>query len=229
MPGYVVTMGGDTLRGAIVPAPRLTQQYRVEFILLQGHQRLFLDGYQLASFTYYVDLDTIRYVSLLFAQKGSDTPCRGFLQQVVAGEAQLYYYSFNLGQGGAPFSSGGLLSTGHRNSTGPSRVSAYANSLINNSQSSPPVTPRKNAKYPAFGPLSKRGMYYPDNTLVIYRPDRKRLEDVYGWRFPKDAAVYFADFPDLVADLKSGQYRQRDIPQIVRRYNTWHQAQNPKP
>ncbi|WP_133273369.1 hypothetical protein [Hymenobacter radiodurans] len=230
LPGYVVTAGGDTLRGAIVPASRLTQQYRVEFIPMQGHQRLFLDGYQLASYTYYTDLDTIRYVSLLFAQRGIDKPCRGFLQQVVAGKAQLYYYSFhNSGQQMTSFNSGGLLSTSPSNSTASRQVSAYAHSLMNSTSLTSSIKPQKNAKYPTFGPLSKRGVYNPDNTLVIYRADKSRLEDVNEWRFPKDAAVYFADFPDLVADLQSGQYRARDLPQIVRRYNAWHLTRKSAP
>jgi hypothetical protein len=201
----------------------------VEFIPLQGHQRLFLDGYQLASYTYYSDLDTIRYVSLLFSQSGTKTPCRGFLQQVVAGEAQLYYYSFSPIQQEAVFSSGGWLGTSLNSPYGPRPGSAFAYSLKNSSQHISSTLPQKNAKYPRFGPLSKRGFYNLGNTIVIYRADKKRLEDVNGWRFPKDAAVYFADFPDLVADLKSGQYRARDLPQIVRRYNAWYQMQKSTP
>jgi hypothetical protein len=227
LPGYVVTAGGDTLRGAIIPTTRLTQQYQVEFIPMQGHQRLFLDGYQLASYTYYADLDTIRYVSLLFAQKGTNTHCRGFLQQVEAGEAQLYYYSFNPVQRITPYSSGDLLSTSYRNPNAPSSVSSFATNLLYSNQSTSHINPQENAKYPKFRPLSRQAVYNSDHTLVIYRSDKKRLEDVNGWRFPKDAAAYFADFPDLAADLKSGQYRARDLPQIVRRYNAWHQAQKP--
>ncbi|MBC6607629.1 hypothetical protein H8B13_12440 [Hymenobacter sp. BT188] len=174
LPGYVVTMGGDTLQGAIVPTSRYTQQYQVEFLPIRGHQRLNLDADQLASFTYYSDLDTIRYVSLLFAQKGTNSLNRAFLQQILAGEVQLYHYSFY---------------------------------------------PRR------FGDR----VYNPENSLVIYRPDKMQLDEVSGWRFPKDAVAYFGDCPELVADLQVGRYRYRDLPTIVRRYNAWHESQKTTP
>jgi hypothetical protein len=182
--GYVVTMGGDTLRGAIVPTSRVKQQGEVEFIPIRVHQRLYLDADQLASFTYYSDLDTIRYVSLLLPislllpQLGTNTLYRGFLQQVVAGEAQLYHYSF------------------------------YPRRIDNNLR---------------FGDMTNN----PENSLVLYRTDKMQLEEVSGWKFPKDAVTYFGDCPELVADLQAGRYRARDISQIVRRYNAWHLVQKP--
>ncbi|WP_460620268.1 hypothetical protein [Hymenobacter qilianensis] len=227
LPAYVVTAGGDTLRGAIVPAPRLTQQYQVEFIPIRGHQRLFLDGYQLASFTYYADLDTIRYVSLLFAQKGTNTLCRGFLQQVVAGEAQLYHYSFNHVRQGLPVSNNGRSGSSYSNPKDPNPGNIYASLRGGSWQENARIISNRDGNHSTSGPLSKRGVYNPKNSLVIYRTDKLQLEDVSGWRFPKDAVTYFSDCPEVVADLKSGQYRARDIPQIVRRYNAWHQAQKP--
>jgi hypothetical protein len=173
-------MGGDTLRGAIVPTSRVKQQGEVEFIPIRVHQRLYLDADQLASFTYYSDLDTIRYVSLLLPislllpQLGTNTLYRGFFQQVVAGEAQLYHYSF----------------------------------------------------YPVrYGD----SVYNPENSLFIYRTDKMQIEEVSGWKFPKDAVAYFGDCPELVADLQAGHYRSRDLTTIVRRYNAWHESQKTTP
>jgi hypothetical protein len=216
LPGYVVTMGGDTLLGAINPTDPVTQQYQVEFVPLQGTKWLSLDGYQLSSYTYYKDLDTVRFISLSFMQAGSTTPRRGFLQQVVGGEAQLFYYnsSFKLQsfENHTTVPSYSTITRFSPNNYGFSNWYRYTYS------SAPP-----NAKYPAFSPLKRRGFgRNPARTLVIYRGTKSHLTQVSTWKFPQDAVAYFSDCPELVADLKAGRYRYRDIPQIVRRYNGWH-------
>ncbi|SMC00576.1 hypothetical protein SAMN00120144_1330 [Hymenobacter roseosalivarius DSM 11622] len=225
LPGYVITTGGDTLLGAIYPTDPLTQQYKVEFVPLQGTQRHSLDGYQLTSYTYFKDLDTVRFISLPFQKRGS-TISRGFLQQVAAGEAQLYYYNSSITlQWQLPYTPVPSIT----NLTTPSRgIPTYFNPgyyTYTMYSTAPP-----HAKYPTFSPLKRRGFgRNPARTLVIYRENENHVAQVSTWKFPQDAVTYFSDCPELVADLKAGRYRYRDIPQIVRRYNTWHLTQKPTP
>ncbi|QIL77705.1 hypothetical protein [Hymenobacter sp. HDW8] len=203
LPGYVVTTGGDTLLGAIYPTDPLLQQIQVEFLTVQGNQRLTLDGYQLASYTYFKDQDTIRYISFPFLQNGSTKPNRGFLQQLITGEAQLYYYSAH--------------------DTGPTPMPNNPNVYFY-------IVPQKNSNYPLFTAPRRRGLgRNPARSFVIYRENQDRLAHTNAWKFPKDAVTYFSECPELVADLKSRRYRYRDIPQIVRRYNAWFQTQKPTP
>jgi hypothetical protein len=224
LPGYAVTTGGDTLLGAIYLTDPLTQQYRVDFIPLHGTQRLSLDGYQLTSYTYYQNRDTVRYVSLPFLQSGGTQITRGFLQQVAAGEAQLYYYNSAITlQSAVPYHPGPGLYTPSRNTPVYYGPSAYASYTFYNLAS-------PYAKYPTFGPLKRRGFgRNPARTLVIYRENQNRVAQVSNWKFPKDAVTYFSDCPELVADLKAGRYQYRDIPQIVRRYNAWHLTRKSAP
>jgi hypothetical protein len=222
LPGYVVTTVGDTLLGAIYPTDPLTQQHKVEFVPLQGTQRISLDGYQLTSYTYYKDLDTVRFISLPFLQRGSAIPTRGFLQQIAAGEAQLYYYNSAITlQSALPYDVSPGLSIPSRNTPRYYSPSSY---IVTYSIASP------NAKYPTFSPLKRRGIgRNPARALVIYRENQNHLAQVSTWKFPQDAVTYFSDCPELVADLKAGRYRYRDIPQVVRRYNAWYQTQNTTP
>jgi hypothetical protein len=223
LPGYVITTGGDTLLGAIFPTDPLTQQYRVEFIPLQGTQRLSLDGYQLTSYTYYKDLDTVRYISLPF-RNYRNTISRGFLQQVAGGEAQLYYYNSSIAlQSAVPYNPGPGLYTPSRNTPVYYGQSAYTYASFS-------FAPSPQAKYPSFPPLKRRGFgRNPERTLIINRETQNSLVQVSTWKFPRDAVAYFSDCPELVADLKAGRYRYRDIPQIVRRYNSWHLARKSAP
>ncbi|MBO0358212.1 hypothetical protein J0X19_09675 [Hymenobacter sp. BT186] len=194
--GYVVTLAGDTLRGAIFLRDEFAQQRHVEFVPLQGTEIVFLDAYQLASYTYYEDEDIIRYVGLPFYQNGSTVPTRGFLQQLVDGKVQLYKYRYI--------------------KLAPRRASELR------------IDASLGNKYPLFGPLSRReaefSSYNAPHCLVVFQAGRPRLEEVNWWDLRKDAANYFADYPELAADLRAGNYHIRDIERIIRRYNTWHET-----
>jgi len=204
--GYVVTVAGDTLLGAIRLRDDLTQQYRVEFIPLRSQQVLFLDAYELTSYTYYTKADTIRYVGLSFYQNNAPTALRGFLRQLVGGKVQLYQYSYRR--------------------------------LRLDYMPGAKLTFPKGTKYPLFAPLSRKGADFAakeaefniprfPHCLVVYQEDQPKLEEVSWWNLRKDAASYFADYPELATDLQAGRYRPRDIAQIVRRYNQWHATRQP--
>jgi hypothetical protein len=199
--GYVVTLAGDTLRGAILLRDELAQQRHVQFVPLQGNEIILMDAYQLASYTYYEDDNTVRYVGLPFYQNGSTVPTRGFLQQLVNGKVQLYKYRYI--------------------KLAPRRPSELKVGV-----------PLSN-KYPLFGPLSRResefSSYNAPHCLVIFQSGRPQLEEVNWWDLRKDAANYFADYPELAADLRAGNYTIRDIEQIIWRYNAWHETQRPTP
>lgn len=195
--GYVVTVAGDTLRGAIRLHDALTQQYQVEFIKLRSSQAVLLDAYQLTSYTYYQQADTFRYVALPFFQKGTSAPTRGFLRQIIGGKVQLYQYRYT--------------------------------KLMPRGASELKQKPPRNAKYPLFGPLSRREADFASERspycLVAYQENRPQFEEVNWWNLRKDAPRYFSDHAELAADLRAGRYRARDIQQIIRRYNAWHQTQ----
>ncbi|RPD46337.1 hypothetical protein DNI29_15170 [Hymenobacter sediminis] len=95
VPGYVITAGRDSLRGAIQIHEEIDQQLRVEFIPLYALQPIFLDAHQLAAYGYIHKKDTVRYVALPISFSKSQPPFRVFLRQLVAGPVALYDYRYS--------------------------------------------------------------------------------------------------------------------------------------
>lgn len=195
--GYVLTTGGDTLKGAIILRDRLLQQMRVEFVPLRGEEVLVLDAYQLAGYCYYEQDKLVRYVALPFYQDGSNIPSRGFLRQLVAGEVQLYDYAY--------------LPVWPRRQAD---LLLIPQSWDKKYPTFGPLS-RKEAEFASQS---------SNRCIVAYRAGAKRLEEVSWWDLRQDAATYFADYPALATDLRAGRYRKRDIAKIVQQYNTWYQG-----
>lgn len=185
MPGYVVTAGRDSLLGAIQVHDAVSQQLRVEFIPAQGHQRLFLDAYQLAAYGYIRQQDTARYVAIACTVNEQTKQARFFLRQLVGGPVQLLDYHYVQYPDKAR------------------RV--YLRPIV-------PFNRIQGHQLPVH------------RTLVVYRQGETSMQEVAQWKFPLDAAAYFADCPALATDLRAGQYRSRDIRHIVRRYNSWYRT-----
>lgn len=59
---------------------------------------------------------------------------------------------------------------------------------------------------------------------VLLRTGTGAFVGTYWWNFRPRAAEYFADCPELVADLRAGRYPPRALPQVARRYNAWYQS-----
>ena len=95
VPGYVVTTELDSLRGAICPRDEFEQQLGVDFVLLNGTQRRWLDARQVKAYGYVQRGDTVRYVAVVLNQDPAHGGARGiFLRQLVAGPVELYEYHY---------------------------------------------------------------------------------------------------------------------------------------
>ena len=92
-------------------------------------------------------------------------------------------------------------------------------------QYSPPeprgnFTPNEGAEF--FPALSIRSARFGSGrALVMYYSAHNSTTEITWWRFPVDAATYFADCPALATDLRAKRYRSRDIAQVIKRYNAW--------
>lgn len=209
VPGYVVTVGGDSLRGAICIRGPLLQQSRAEFVALRGTERLRLDANQLAAFGYIHQQDTVRYVAINLTYGARHRPDeRVFLRQLAAGPVELYQYHYQeKTAGNAPVPQRAILA--------PPTAATSAHPLLRTAQV--PLPPAAQA-YP---PVSAKGAG-PGTALLLRRRAPNAITQVSGWNFPVDAAAYFADCPALATDLQARRYRQRDLPRVVKRYNAWH-------
>ena len=95
VPGYVVTTEQDSLRGAICLRDEFQQQLGVDFVLLNGTQRRWLDAHQVKAYGYVHRGDTVRYVAVALNQSPAQAGARGiFLRQLVAGPVELYEYHY---------------------------------------------------------------------------------------------------------------------------------------
>ena len=96
VPGYIVTAGQDSLRGAIVIHDDAAQQKQVDFITARGNQRQRLDAHQLKAYGYNTEKDTVRYVAvgMNLGRAGGQVE-RLFLRQLVAGPDELFRYHYS--------------------------------------------------------------------------------------------------------------------------------------
>ena len=113
--GYVVTTGGNSLRGAIrVGGAPVDRQQRVRFVPLAGTGHLRLSPAQARAYGYVLGPDTVRYVAFYAPQRPGGTEGL-FLRQVVAGPVQLYErYVLTVGRGGALTRREWLVCRGHQ-------------------------------------------------------------------------------------------------------------------
>lgn len=211
-PGYVVTAGQDSLRGAIALHDDATQQRQVDFITAQGNQRQLLDARALRAYGYTTTRDTVRYVavSMNLGRSGAQ-PEALFLRQLVAGPAELYQYRYV-----------------REYYTRPARLAAaptttYAPTAVNVSH--PPVASSHYTPYPpnapGFPPLNATDARSGTGVaLLLRRRGQTGFVIATQWSFPRDAAAYFADCPALAPDLQARRYRARNLPQLVQRYNS---------
>ena len=211
VPGYVVTAGQDSLRGAVVVRDDLARQARVEFITLQGNQRLSLTAVEIKAYGYVTKWDTARYVAISL-NYGSGAAKRVFLRQLVAGPVELYQYYYSPANNTtATLASGTPL-------VRPTAVTAahpplYAAKDIGNGRLTTNIF---------FPPLSARGARLGgSNSLLLRRRAQNAFVELNSWNFPVDAATYFADYVALATDLRTKRYKARDIGQVLKRYNAW--------
>lgn len=210
VPGYIVTAGRDSIRGAVFPHDELTGQAGVDFVNLQGTQRQWLNATQLSAYGYTSKLDTIRYVAIGLNYPKAGAPRRVFVRQLVAGPVELlnYYYSTRLASSAAPSAAGTPV------------VRATAATAAHPSLYTAQYGGRPAGEPPFFPPLSATSARAGGgNSLLLRRRAQNSLTEITWWNFPVDAANYFADSPPLAAELREKRYRRRDIPQVVRRYN----------
>lgn len=213
VPGYVVTAGQDSLRGAIHVQDDYAQQGRVDFVPLQGNQRLLLDAYQVKSYGYIRKQDTVRYVSVpMRFDPRSDKAGRLFLRQLASGPVELYQYYFSNKYVGATFMNPGTT-------TQPPTATQAAHPQLNRPRF---IAPQAGQGKPFYGPLSTNSaLLGSGNALLLHQRAKNILTETTWWSFPADAVTYFADCPALVSDLQAKHYRPRDLPRMVRRYNAW--------
>ena len=211
VPGYVVTAGHDSLRGAVVVHDDLARQARVEFITLQGNQRLSLTAVEIKAYGYVTKRDTARYVAISL-NYGSGAAKRVFLRQLVAGPVELYQYYYSPASSTtAPLASGTPLvrSTAITAAHPP----LYQAKDIGNSR------PIMNIFFP---PLSARGARLGgSSSLLLRRRAQNAFVELNSWNFPIDAAAYFADYAALATDLRTKRYKASNIGQVLKRYNAW--------
>ncbi|MET4074048.1 hypothetical protein [Hymenobacter sp. UYCo722] len=212
-PGYIVTAGQDSLRGAIVIHEEAAQQKQVDFITARGNQRQRLDAYQLKAYGYTTEQDTVRYiaVSMNLGRDGGKTE-RLFLRQLLAGPAELYQYRYSRDY----FAQPSRIAT---------EVSRTPNLTIPVNTAHPPVAVSRFTPVPAsllvFPPLSATSARAGTGiSLLLRRHGQPGFTETTWWNFPTDAMTYFADCPALALDLQAKRYHARDLPQLVRRYNS---------
>ncbi len=73
--------------------------------------------------------------------------------------------------------------------------------------------------YEQYMPIRGGNSFFRD---VLLRTGTGNFVGTYWWNFRPRAAEYFADCPELVADLRAGRYPPRTLPEVARRYNAWY-------
>lgn len=214
VPGYIVTAGQDSLRGAIALHDDMAQQQQVDFITAQGNQRQLLDARAVRAYGYTTDHDTVRYVAVsmnLGRSRGKREAL--FLRQLVGGPAELYQYHYVREYYTRPA----------RIAVTPPTYSAAIN-LSHPPVASPHYTPYPPGA-PSFPPLNATDARGGTGVaLLLRRRGQPGFVMATQWSYPRDAAAYFADCPALVPDLQARRYQARDLPQLVRRYNSYLSA-----
>ena len=56
--------------------------------------------------------------------------------------------------------------------------------------------------------------------LLLRRHGQPGFIEATWWNFTTDAVAYFADCPALATELQANRYHARNLPQLVRRYNS---------
>ncbi|WP_460501869.1 hypothetical protein [Hymenobacter agri] len=218
MPGYVITAGQDTLRGAVVVHDAETQQRQVDFITAQGSQRQTLDARALRAYGYATDQDTIHYVSvrLNLGLPGNQAEPL-FLRQLVGGPVMLFRYCYT-----------------RTYSRQPARIITTTRMV--------PMTPvtgkvtyvpqtASSLTRPASGPLAFPPLNADDArggtgvALLLYRKGQTDFTQATQWKFPNDALAYFADCPALRPDIQARHYKAHNLAQLVRQYNACQPGQ----
>ena len=213
VPGYVVTAGQDSLRGAIAIHDETAQQKQVDFITARGNQRQRLDAYQLKAYGYTTATDTVRYIAVRMnlGRDGGKTE-RLFLRQLAAGRTELYQYRYSREYCAQPARMGTEVSRP------PTTVSAVN---IPHPQLATPRFTAAPANPLAFPPLSATSARAGTGvSLLLRRRGRPGFVETTWWDFPADAVAYFADCPALASDLQAKRYHAHNLPQLVRRYNS---------
>ena len=213
VPGYIVTAGQDSLRGAIAIHDDTDQQKQVDFITAQGNLRQRLDAYQLKAYGYTTARDTVRYVAVrLDLGRIGGKPEQFFLRQLVAGPVELYQYHYSRDYYARPDRTGTKVSR-------PPITTVSAGNM----QHPQLAEPRFNtflANPLAFPPLSATSARGGTGvSLLLRRHGQPGFVEANWWVYPTDALAYFADCPALAPDLQANRYRARNLPQLVRRYN----------
>jgi hypothetical protein len=176
-----------------------------------------LDAQALRAYGYITDNDTVRYVAArLNLGKPGGKPEALFLRQLVGGPAELYQYHYSRNYYEQ------LARTGTDLHYVPN--TKYPVNVAHLPVASPRFALHP-AGTPAFPPLNA-----PDArggtgvALLLRRRGQAGFVVATHWSFPRDAAAYFADCPALAPDLQAKRYHARNLPQLVRRYNSCLQA-----
>lgn len=172
-----------------------------------------LDARALKAYGYTTARDTVRYVAVsINLGRSGEQPEALFLRQLVGGPAKLYQYRYSRDYYTRPMRMAAALPN-----------TAYIPNAANVSH--PPVASPRYIPYPAnalaFPPLNPADTRGGTGVaLLLRRYGKSNFVIATQWNFPKDAAAYFADCPTLVPDLEAKRYQARNLPQLVRRYNT---------
>ena len=212
VPGYIVTAGQDSLRGAIAIHDDEVQQKQVDFITAQGNQRQLLDARAVRAYGYTTDKDTVRYVAVsMNLGRTKDKTEQLFLRQLIGGPVGLFQYRYSRGYSAQPSRiSTEVIQVPTTSSSGKTTYTPVTRSYFSN----PP------ARSQAFPPLTKASALSGTGvSLLLYRQGQRGFVEATSWRFPADAVAYFADCPALASDLQAKRYHARNLPQLVRRYN----------
>lgn len=211
VPGYIVTVGQDSLRGAVAIHDDMAQQRQVDFITAQGNQRQLLDARTLRAYGYITAQDTVRYVavSMNLGRSGAQSEAL-FLRQLVGGPAELYQYRYSRNYYTRP----------PRVAVAPASTASIPSAV---SMSHPPVASSRYISPPAnaltFPPLNAADARAGTGIALLLRRGQSNFVIATQWSFPKDAAAYFADCPNLTPD-RHQLYHLKTLPQLVRRYNS---------
>ena len=213
VPGYIVTAGQDSLRGAVVVHDAETQQKQVDFITAQGNQRQQLDARSLRAYGYTTNKDTVRYLSvrlnLGFAGSSNNEPL--FLRQLVGGPVVLFRYCYTRTYSRQPAR---ILTT-----TRTVPMTTVTGKVTYIPQTSSSISGHASGPL-AFPPLSADDARAGTGVaLLLYRQGEPGFVEASHWQFPVDALAYFADCPALLPDIQTKHYKAQNLAQLVRRYN----------
>ena len=213
VPGYIITAGQDSLRGVIAIHDDVAQQKQVDFITARGNQRQLLDAHQLRAYGYTTARDTVQYVAVsLNLGRSGGKPERLFLRQLVAGPAELYQYRYSRDYYYQPARTNTEVS--------PAPSTTYPVNVAHPPLAASRLTPRPAGPlaFPPLSAVSARGG--TGISLLLRRRGQPGFAEANWWIFPTDALAYFADCPSLAPDLQAKRYKARNLPQLVRRYNS---------